>query len=111
MILASDELGCSEEILTITVVLSIHSIWVSSRGSQKELDEGKMGFAAAEAVPLYFSGKSLNRTPKKYMEGQNGVVAKYMDNPEKNRQRSKCEGQVIGVDSDDMNMNTKGSGM
>ncbi|XP_074357100.1 putative pre-mRNA-splicing factor ATP-dependent RNA helicase DEAH9 [Apium graveolens] len=54
MILASDELGCSEEILTIASVLSIQSIWASSRGSQKELDEAKMRFAAAEGDHVTF---------------------------------------------------------
>ncbi|KAK9085449.1 hypothetical protein Sjap_025860 [Stephania japonica] len=48
MILSSNSLGCSEEIITIAAVLSIQSIWVSSRGIQKELDEAKLRFAAAE---------------------------------------------------------------
>lgn len=31
----------------------LQSIWVSGRGAQKELDEAKLRFAAAE-VPFYF---------------------------------------------------------
>ncbi|XVF25702.1 hypothetical protein REPUB_Repub13aG0236400 [Reevesia pubescens] len=50
MILASNELGCSEEIITIAAVLSIQSIWFSGRGAQKELDEAKLRFAAAEIL-------------------------------------------------------------
>ncbi|OVA11084.1 Helicase [Macleaya cordata] len=48
MILSGYLLGCSEEIITVAAILSIQSIWVSVRGSQKELDEAKLHFAAAE---------------------------------------------------------------
>ncbi|XAR59210.1 RNA helicase [Bertholletia excelsa] len=54
MILASNELGCSEEIITIAAVLSIQSIWISVRGHQKELDEAKLRFAAAEGDHVTF---------------------------------------------------------
>ncbi|KAG7012462.1 putative pre-mRNA-splicing factor ATP-dependent RNA helicase DEAH9 [Cucurbita argyrosperma subsp. argyrosperma] len=78
MILASGDLGCSEEILTIAAVLSIQaspyilacpkndlqahaeklgnkgSIWTSSRGAQKELDEARLQFAAAEGDHVTF---------------------------------------------------------
>ncbi|XP_034697917.1 probable pre-mRNA-splicing factor ATP-dependent RNA helicase DEAH9 isoform X1 [Vitis riparia] len=47
-ILSSNQLGCSEEIITIAAILSVQSIWVSARGAQRELDEAKMRFAAAE---------------------------------------------------------------
>ncbi|XP_074326234.1 putative pre-mRNA-splicing factor ATP-dependent RNA helicase DEAH9 [Apium graveolens] len=68
MILASDELGCSEEILTIAAVLSIQSVWVLSRGSQKELDEAKMRFAAAEGdhvtfLNVYKGSLKCNKSP------------------------------------------------
>ncbi|XP_057947962.1 probable pre-mRNA-splicing factor ATP-dependent RNA helicase DEAH9 isoform X3 [Malania oleifera] len=48
MILSSSQLECSEEIITIAAILSVQSIWVSVRGAQKELDEVKLRFAAAE---------------------------------------------------------------
>ncbi|KAH9309374.1 hypothetical protein KI387_037285, partial [Taxus chinensis] len=48
MLLSSSLMGCSEEILTIAAVLSVQSIWVSSKGIQKALDEAKDRFAAAE---------------------------------------------------------------
>ncbi|XVF27553.1 hypothetical protein REPUB_Repub14bG0118100 [Reevesia pubescens] len=54
MILASNELGCSEETITIAAVLSIQSIWFSGRGAQKELDEAKLRFAAAEFCLIFF---------------------------------------------------------
>ncbi|KAJ8761085.1 hypothetical protein K2173_000764 [Erythroxylum novogranatense] len=54
MILSSNQLGCSEEIITIAAILSLQSIWVSSRGAYKELDEAKMRFAAAEGDHVTF---------------------------------------------------------
>lgn len=33
----------------------VQSIWVSSRGVQKELDEVKLRFAAAEVLESYFA--------------------------------------------------------
>ncbi|XP_057538264.1 probable pre-mRNA-splicing factor ATP-dependent RNA helicase DEAH9 isoform X2 [Amaranthus tricolor] len=53
-ILASNELGCSEEMLTIAAVLSVQSIWISVRGAQKQLDEAKLRFAAAEGDHVTF---------------------------------------------------------
>ncbi|KAK3039917.1 hypothetical protein RJ639_027752 [Escallonia herrerae] len=53
MILASNKLGCSEEIITIAAILSVQSIWVSVRGL-KELDEAKLRFAAAEGDHVTF---------------------------------------------------------
>ncbi|KAI3407237.1 RNA helicase [Psidium guajava] len=76
MILSSNQLGCSEEVLTIAAVLSIQSIWVSSRGIQKELDEAKLRFAAAEGDLVTFlnvykgflqSGKSSQWCHKNYI--------------------------------------------
>uniref|UniRef100_A0A0D3A441 RNA helicase n=1 Tax=Brassica oleracea var. oleracea TaxID=109376 RepID=A0A0D3A441_BRAOL len=54
MILASSELGCSDEIITIAAVLSIQSVWVIARGVQKEQDEAKLRFAAAEGDHITF---------------------------------------------------------
>ncbi|KAG5413375.1 hypothetical protein IGI04_000942 [Brassica rapa subsp. trilocularis] len=54
MILASNELGCSDEIITIAAVLSIQSVWVIARGVQKEQDEAKLRFAAAEGDHITF---------------------------------------------------------
>ncbi|XP_048331112.2 probable pre-mRNA-splicing factor ATP-dependent RNA helicase DEAH9 [Ziziphus jujuba] len=54
MILSSSHLGCTEEIITIAAVLSIQSIWASGWGAQKELDEAKLRFAAAEGDHVTF---------------------------------------------------------
>ncbi|KAB1221979.1 putative ATP-dependent RNA helicase DHX35 [Morella rubra] len=54
MILSSSKLGCSEEIITVAAVLSVQSIWVSVRGVQRELDEAKLRFAAAEGDHVTF---------------------------------------------------------
>ncbi|KAF3451388.1 hypothetical protein FNV43_RR07483 [Rhamnella rubrinervis] len=79
MILSSSELGCSEEIITIAAVLSIQSVWVSGRGAQKELDEAKLRFAAAEGDHVTFlnvykgflqSGKSPQWCHKNYINYQ-----------------------------------------
>ncbi|KAJ6707136.1 ATP-DEPENDENT RNA HELICASE [Salix viminalis] len=79
MILSSNQLGCSEEIITIAAILSIQSIWVSGKGVQKELDEAKLRFAAAEGDHVTFlnvykgflqSGKSSQWCHKNYMNYQ-----------------------------------------
>ncbi|CAJ2658903.1 unnamed protein product [Trifolium pratense] len=54
MIIASSQLGCSEEIITIAAALSVQSIWISARGIQKESDEAKLRFAAAEGDHVTF---------------------------------------------------------
>lgn len=53
-------------------------------------------------VPHFFSGKSLEHTPEKYMECRNYIVAKYMENPEKRLALSDCQGLVVGVDIEDL---------
>ncbi|KAI5331285.1 hypothetical protein L3X38_021411 [Prunus dulcis] len=79
MILASGQLGCSEEMITIAATLSIQSIWVSGWGSQKELDEAKLNFAAAEGDHVSFlnvykgflqSGKSSQWCHKNFVNYQ-----------------------------------------
>ncbi|KAH7284656.1 hypothetical protein KP509_34G065000 [Ceratopteris richardii] len=47
-LIASCALGCALEMVTIVASLSVQSIWLPSRGRQKELDEVKFRFAAAE---------------------------------------------------------------
>ncbi|KAL6992438.1 ATP-dependent RNA helicase [Sarracenia purpurea var. burkii] len=79
MILASNQLGCSDEIITIASVLSIQSIWVSVWGQQKELDGAKLRFAAAEGDHITFlnvykgflqSGKSSKWCHKNFVNYQ-----------------------------------------
>ncbi|XP_073139781.1 probable pre-mRNA-splicing factor ATP-dependent RNA helicase DEAH9 isoform X2 [Henckelia pumila] len=79
MILASNDFGCSEEAITIAAVLSIQSIWFSSKGVQKEMDEAKLRFAVSEGDHVTFlnvykgfieSGKSSNWCHKNFVNYQ-----------------------------------------
>ncbi|KAJ0086036.1 hypothetical protein Patl1_08309 [Pistacia atlantica] len=56
-----------------------------------------------QVVPHFFSGKSPEHTPEKYMECRNYIVAKYMDNPEKRLAVSDCQDLVVGVNNEDLN--------
>ena len=47
-LLVSGELGCVEEMLTVASYLQVQSVWESSRGRQRQLDEIKERFAVAE---------------------------------------------------------------
>ncbi|XP_042379237.1 probable pre-mRNA-splicing factor ATP-dependent RNA helicase DEAH9 isoform X1 [Zingiber officinale] len=76
MVLSACDLGCSEEMTTIAASLSVQSIWVSGRGAQKESDEVKLRFAAAEGDHITFlnvykgfinSGKSSQWCYKNYV--------------------------------------------
>ncbi|KAK6132338.1 hypothetical protein DH2020_033898 [Rehmannia glutinosa] len=55
-----------------------------------------------QVVPHFFSGKSAEHTPEKYMEARNFIVAKYMENPEKHLSVADCQGLVAGIDIDDL---------
>ncbi|XP_078431410.1 RNA helicase family protein [Wolffia australiana] len=79
MILSANNNGCSEEAITIAAVLSIQSIWVSIRGSQRELDDAKLRFAAAEGDHISYlnvykgfldSGKSPQWCHKNFINYQ-----------------------------------------
>ncbi|CAL5386918.1 unnamed protein product [Camellia sinensis] len=55
-----------------------------------------------QVVPHFFSGKSADHMPEKYMECRNSIVAKYMENPETRLSVDDCQGLVAGVDIDDL---------
>nr|XP_043606317.1 SWI/SNF complex subunit SWI3C isoform X2 [Erigeron canadensis] len=55
-----------------------------------------------QAVPHFFSGKSMEHTPEKYMDCRNRIVAKYMENPAKRLSVSDCHEFLVGVDADDV---------
>ncbi|XP_039125484.1 probable pre-mRNA-splicing factor ATP-dependent RNA helicase DEAH9 isoform X2 [Dioscorea cayenensis subsp. rotundata] len=76
MILSANTYECTEEIIIIAAVLSMQSIWVSARGVQKEFDEAKLRFAAAEGDHVTYlnvykgfiqSGKSSQWCYKNYI--------------------------------------------
>ncbi|GMN45550.1 hypothetical protein TIFTF001_014748 [Ficus carica] len=75
-------------------VVPMHSDWFSP-GTVHRLER--------QAVPHFFSGKSPDHTPEKYMDCRNYVVAKYMENPEKQITVSDLQGLIGGVDSEDLN--------
>ncbi|XP_073035515.1 SWI/SNF complex subunit SWI3C-like [Primulina eburnea] len=56
-----------------------------------------------QVVPLFFSGRSAEHTPERYMEGRDCIVAKYMENPEKHLSIADCRGLATGFDADDTN--------
>ncbi|XP_023747544.2 SWI/SNF complex subunit SWI3C isoform X2 [Lactuca sativa] len=55
-----------------------------------------------QAVPHFFSGKSPDHTPEKYMDCRNRIVAKYMENPAMRLSASECHSFLAGVDADDV---------
>ncbi|GAY52127.1 hypothetical protein CUMW_139530 [Citrus unshiu] len=74
-------------------VLPMHSDWFSPDTVHR---------LERQVVPHFFSGKSPDHTPEKYMECRNHIVAKYMDNPEKRLIVSDCQGLVDGVSPEDL---------
>lgn len=58
-------------------------------------------------VPHFFSGKSAEHTPERYMECRNFIVAKYMENPEKHLSINDCQGLVTGISTDDLTRITR----
>lgn len=55
-----------------------------------------------QVVPHFFSGKSSDHTPEKYMECRNCIVSKYMENPEKHLSLADCRGLVASASIDDI---------
>ncbi|KAJ0750576.1 putative transcription factor MYB/SANT family [Helianthus annuus] len=55
-----------------------------------------------QAVPHFFSGKSPDHTPEKYMDCRNRIVAKYMENPARRLSATDCHSFLSGVDADDV---------
>lgn len=74
-------------------VLPMHSDWFSPNIVHR---------LERQVVPHFFSGKSPDHTPEKYMECRNGIVAKYMENPEKRLSVTDCQGLAVGISIDDL---------
>ncbi|KAG2389882.1 SWI/SNF complex subunit [Vigna angularis] len=55
-----------------------------------------------QAVPHFFSGKSPDHTPEKYMECRNYIVARYMEDPGKRITVPSCQVLSIGVGTEDL---------
>ncbi|KAA8538424.1 hypothetical protein F0562_028030 [Nyssa sinensis] len=75
------------------LVVPMHADWFSPNAVHR---------LERQVVPHFFSGKSMDQTPEKYMECRNRFVAKYMENPEKKLSVPDCQGLVVGVDVDDL---------
>ncbi|KAK8469012.1 hypothetical protein PHAVU_006G179000 [Phaseolus vulgaris] len=111
MIIASSQLGCSEEIITIAAVLSVQSIWISGRGIQKESDEAKLRFAAAEGDHVTFlnvykgfhqSGKSSQWCHKNFVNYQ--AMRKVLEVREQLKRIAKRIGLVLKSCESDMEL-------
>ncbi|KAK2995674.1 hypothetical protein RJ640_006134 [Escallonia rubra] len=74
-------------------VVPMHADWFSPNSVHR---------LERQVVPHFFSGKSANHTPEKYMECRNCIVAKYMANPEKRLSVNDCQELVVDIDLDDM---------
>ncbi|XP_047321333.1 SWI/SNF complex subunit SWI3C-like isoform X2 [Impatiens glandulifera] len=55
-----------------------------------------------QVVPHFFTGKSNDHSPEKYLGCRNLIIAKYMENPERRISVSDCEGLEFGIDIEDL---------
>ncbi|XP_043719717.1 SWI/SNF complex subunit SWI3C homolog [Telopea speciosissima] len=76
------------------LVVPMHADWFSPNSVHR---------LERQVVPHFFSGKSAEHTPEKYMDCRNRVVAKYMENPEKRLKINDCQGLAPGIDLHDLN--------
>ncbi|KAK8572326.1 hypothetical protein V6N13_047930 [Hibiscus sabdariffa] len=74
-------------------VLPMHSEWFSPSTVHR---------LERQVVPLFFSGKSPEHMPEKYIECRNQIVVKYMDKPEKRITVSDCQGLINGISNEDL---------
>ncbi|XWS15153.1 hypothetical protein CRYUN_Cryun35bG0069800 [Craigia yunnanensis] len=74
-------------------VLPMHSEWFSPATVHR---------LERQVVPHFFSGKSPEHTPEKYMECRNHILVNYMDNPEKRITVSDCQRLIDGICNEDL---------
>ncbi|XP_022768129.1 SWI/SNF complex subunit SWI3C-like isoform X2 [Durio zibethinus] len=74
-------------------VVPMHSEWFSPATVHR---------LERQVVPHFFSGKSPEHMPERYMECRNHIVVRYMDNPEKRITVSDCQGLVDGINNEDL---------
>ncbi|GMI78391.1 SWITCH/sucrose nonfermenting 3C [Hibiscus trionum] len=74
-------------------VLPMHSEWFSPSTVHR---------LERQVVPLFFSGKSPEHMPEKYIECRNQIVVKYMDKPERRIAVSDCQGLINGISNEDL---------
>ncbi|KAJ4953414.1 hypothetical protein NE237_030246 [Protea cynaroides] len=76
------------------LVVPMHADWFSPNSVHR---------LERQVVPHFFSGKSAEHTPEKYMDCRNRFVIKYMENPEKRLKINDCQGLAPGTDFNDLN--------
>ncbi|XP_031392462.1 SWI/SNF complex subunit SWI3C isoform X1 [Punica granatum] len=74
-------------------VVPMHSDWFSPATVHR---------LERQVVPHFFSGKSTDHTPEKFMEYRNYIVARYMENPDKRLTISDCQGLVGAIQYEDL---------
>ncbi|KAI4307245.1 hypothetical protein L6164_030451 [Bauhinia variegata] len=75
------------------LVVPMHSDWFSPATVHR---------LERQVVPHFFSGKSQDHTPEKYMDLRNYIVARYMEDPGRKLTVSDCQGLLAGVDNEDL---------
>ncbi|KAI9113366.1 hypothetical protein K1719_015891 [Acacia pycnantha] len=75
------------------LVVPMHSEWFSPATVHR---------LERQVVPRFFSRKSPDHTPEKYMECRNNIVARYMEDLGKRITISDCQGLLVGVDNEDL---------
>ncbi|KAK1310652.1 SWI/SNF complex subunit SWI3C [Acorus calamus] len=68
-------------------VLPVHSDWFSGTTVHR---------LERQVVPHFFSGKSEQHTPEKYVDLRNKIIAKYLDSPERRLMAADCRSLVAG---------------
>ncbi|KAK7410612.1 hypothetical protein VNO78_01547 [Psophocarpus tetragonolobus] len=76
-----------------SLVVPMHSDWFSPATVHR---------LERQVVPHFFSGKSPDHTPEKYMECRNCIVALHMEDPGKRITVSDCQCFLSGVDVEDL---------
>ncbi|CAJ1974255.1 unnamed protein product [Sphenostylis stenocarpa] len=75
------------------LVVPMHSDWFSPATVHR---------LERQAVPHFFSGKSPDHSPEKYMECRNCIVALHLEDPGKRITVSDCQSLLTGVDVEDL---------
>ncbi|XP_052731662.1 SWI/SNF complex subunit SWI3C isoform X1 [Vigna angularis] len=78
---------------TKVLVVPMHSDWFSPATVHR---------LERQAVPHFFSGKTPDHTPQKYMECRNCIVAMHLEEPGKRITVSDCQGLLTGLDFEDL---------
>ncbi|RZC06980.1 SWI/SNF complex subunit SWI3C-like isoform X1 [Glycine soja] len=78
---------------TKVLVVPMHSDWFSPATVHR---------LERQVVPHFFSGKSPDHTPEKYMECRNCIVALHMEDPGMRITVSDCQGLLAGVNVEDL---------